>query len=243
MTYCVGISLHAGMIFASDSRTNAGVDQIGKYTKMHIFEVPGERVIVILNSGNLSMTQNTMNLLKDATHSSDPTARHILNASSLFEVAEMVGQAMRTTQQRESPYLPGIDISSNYIIGGQIRGEAPRLFMLYSQGNFIESGDDTCFFQVGETKYGKPIIDRVVKPNTSLVDAAKCVLISFDSTMRSNISVGLPIDLLFYETDSFKVKVHKRLDEHNEYYMRIHHQWGHGLRELFHQLPSPDWEE
>lgn len=241
MTYCVGLSLNAGMLFASDSRTNAGVDQVGKYCKMHTFEVPGDRVIVILNSGNLSITQSTLNVLRQATRDPDPSAQHILNATSMVDVANMVGDAMRLVQSRESQYLGGIDASANYIVGGQIQGESPRLFMMYSQGNFIEAGEDTCFFQVGETKYGKPIIDRVVNRDTNLVDAAKCVLISFDSTMRSNISVGLPIDILVYETDSFQVKVHRRITEDNDYYLQVHHQWGHGLRELFHQLPNPDW--
>lgn len=241
MTYCVGISLNAGMLFASDSRTNAGVDQIGKYCKMHIFEVPGDRVIVILNSGNLSITQSTLNLLLQATRDADSSIPSVLNASSMYEVASMVGDAMRTVQQRESHFLGSVDSGANYIVGGQIRGEAPRLFMVYSQGNAIESGVDTCFFQIGETKYGKPIIDRVVNRETNLVDAAKCVLISFDSTMRSNISVGLPIDILVYETDTYEVKTHRRIDEDNDYYLQVHHQWGHGLRDLFHQLPNPEW--
>ncbi len=241
MTYCVGISLEQGMLFASDSRTNAGVDQVSKYSKMRVFEVPGDRVIVIINSGNLSMTQNTLNVLQQTINHPRPDGRHLLNITSMFDAATLVGEAMREVQSREAPFLAGIDASANYIVGGQIRGEAPRLFMVYSQGNSIESSLETCFFQIGETKYGKPIIDRVVNRQTTLVDAAKCILISFDATMRSNISVGLPIDMLVYETDSFQVKVKHKIDEDNNYYLKVHHQWSQGLRELFHQLPNPDW--
>lgn len=240
MTYCIGLSLDQGMLFASDSRTNAGVDQVSKFCKMWVFEVPGERVIVILNSGNLSITQDTLNHLQRATSGADNSA-NILTAPSMFDVACMVGGAMRKVLQEEAPYLAGVDMSANYIVGGQIRGEDPRLFMVYSQGNFIESTQDTPFFQIGETKYGKPIIDRVVTDTTTLIDAAKCVLISFDATMRSNISVGLPIDMLVYETNSFAVKVRRRIEENDDYYLQIHNHWGDGLRALFHQLPNPDW--
>jgi putative proteasome-type protease len=242
MTYCVAMSLDAGMIFASDSRTNAGVDHIARFSKMRVFARDADRVVVMLSSGNLSLTQNSINVLEQQAR--DPDAgQSVWTAGSMFDVARLLGDALRQVKERDGPYLAqnNIDASANFIVGGQVQGEAPRLFEVYSEGNFIEATPDTCYFQIGESKYGKPVIDRVVHRGTSLQDATKCTIVSFDSTMRSNISVGLPIDLLVYETGSLKIRLQRRIQEFDPYFQLIHHQWGEGLRRVFAQLPDPDW--
>ena len=242
MTYCVAMSLDAGMIFASDSRTNAGVDQIARFSKMRVFAREGDRVIVTLSSGNLSITQNALSVLEQRARNAENEVT-LWNATSLFDVARLTGDALREVKTREAPYLQqnNIDSHANFIVGGQVKGEAPRLFEVYSEGNFIEATPDTCYFQIGESKYGKPVIDRVVKRSTGLLEATKCTIVSFDSTMRSNISVGLPIDLLVYETDSLKIRLQRRIEETDPYFQMIHSQWGEGLRRVFAQLPNPDW--
>ncbi len=242
MTYCVSMSLDAGMIFASDSRTNAGVDQIARFSKMKVFAREGERVIVTLSSGNLSITQNALNLLEQRGRAGEDR-RTLWNAESMFDVARLIGDALREVKTFDGPFLTqnNIDSNANFLIGGQIRGEPPRLFNVYGEGNFIEATPDTCYFQIGETKYGKPIIDRVITRSTSLLDATKCTVVSFDSTMRSNISVGLPIDLLVYHTDSMRIGLQRRIEESDPYFQMVHTQWGEGLRRVFAQLPDPDW--
>jgi putative proteasome-type protease len=242
MTYCVAMSLDAGMIFASDSRTNAGVDQIARFSKMRVFAREGHRVIVTLSSGNLSITQNALSLLEQRVRYGDG-ALHLWNAASMFDVARLIGDALREVKTRDGPYLQqnNIDSHANFIVGGQVRGEVPRLFEVYSEGNFIEATPDTCYFQIGESKYGKPVIDRVVTRSTGLLEATKCTIVSFDSTMRSNISVGLPIDLVVYETDALAIRLQRRIEESDAYFQMIHTQWGEGLRRVFAQLPNPDW--
>ncbi len=242
MTYCVAMSLDAGMIFASDSRTNAGVDQIARFSKMKVFAHEGERVITTLSSGNLSITQNALNLLEQRSRAGEDR-RTLWNAESMFDVARLIGDALREVKNLDGPFLTqnNIDSNANFLIGGQIRGEPPRLFNVYGEGNFIEATPDTCYFQIGETKYGKPIIDRVISRTTSLLDATKCTVVSFDSTMRSNISVGLPIDLLVYHTDSLRIGLQRRIEESDPYFQMVHTQWGEGLRRVFAQLPDPDW--
>jgi putative proteasome-type protease len=244
MTYCVGILLDAGLVLASDSRTNAGVDQVSSFRKMRTFERPGDRVIVIMSSGNLSVTQNAINQLEQSARRVDGTLT-LWNARSMFEVAQLLGDCLRDVKKRDGPYLMqnNIDANASFILGGQIQGEGMRLFLVYAEGNFIEATPETPFFQIGETKYGRPIIDRVIKPGTSLVDATKCVLVSFDSTMRSNVSVGLPIDLLVYEANSLRVTMQRRILESDPYFNMIHSQWGEGLRRVFAHLPNPTWDE
>lgn len=243
MTYCVAVVLDAGMVFASDSRTSAGVDHIASFRKMRVFAADGDRVIVILSSGNLSVTQSVVNLLDHHTRNPD-SLKTVMNATSMIEVAELVGDTLREVKRRDEPYLKesNVDSSASFLVGGQIRGERQRLFNVYNEGNFIEATRDTPYFQIGESKYGKPVIDRVIKCNTSIVDAIKSMLVSFDSTMRSNISVGLPIDLLVYNRNSLKLGMQKRIEEGDPYFMMIHQQWGAGLRKVFGELPNPDWD-
>jgi putative proteasome-type protease len=243
MTYCVAVALDAGMIFASDSRTNAGVDQIATFRKMRTFERPNDRVIVILSSGNLAVTQSAINLLDQRARAGDehPT---VWNVQSMFDVAALLGDALRDVRARDGPHLSqsNVDAGASFILGGQVVGEQQRLFNVYSEGNFIEATRETPFFQIGETKYGRPIIDRVINSTTDLSEAAKCLLVSFDSTMRSNISVGLPIDILCYKNDSFHVAYQRTVAEGDPYFSMIHNQWGAGLRRVFAELPNPNWD-
>ena len=242
MTYCVAAVLDAGMVFASDSRTSAGVDHISSFRKMRLFMTEGERIIVILSSGNLSITQNVVNLL-DYQARIPEMKRTIMTVSSLIEAAELVGNTLREVKRRDDPYLKesNVDSSATFIVGGQIRGERQRLFQIYNEGNFIEATRDTPYFQIGESKYGKPVIDRVIKCNTEILDATKCILVSFDSTMRSNISVGLPIDLLIYVRDTYRIGMQRRVEEDDPYFSMIHQEWGNGLRKVFAGIPNPDW--
>ena len=243
MTYCVGILLDAGLVFASDSRTNAGIDQVSSFSKMRIFERPGDRFITILSSGNLSVTQNAINLLEQQGRRAGSES-NFWASQSMFDVAHLLGECLREILRRDGPYLVqnNIDAGASFILGGQIAGEPMRLFLIYAAGNFIEATPETPFFQVGETKYGKPIIDRVIKPSSTLMEAAKCTLVSFDSTMRSNVSVGLPIDLAWYERDALRVGLRRRITESDAYFTMIHTQWGEGLRKVFAQLPDPTWD-
>jgi putative proteasome-type protease len=242
MTYCVAIKLDSGMLFAADSRTNAGVDHIATFSKMRIFEQKDDRMFVILTSGNLAVTQGVMNILDRHKHF-EPDKESIWNVKSLFDVATLVGDALRDIQRRDGPYLAqnNIDYSATLLLGGQVKGEEPRLFNIYAQGNFIEALSDTIYFQVGESKYGKPILDRVLSSATPHQEAAKCALISFDSTIRSNISVGLPIDLAWYPRDSLRMGMQKRIGEGDPYFSMIRQSWGSGMRKLFAELPNPDW--
>ena len=244
MTYCVALRLDAGMIFASDSRTNAGVDHVSTFTKMRVFERKDDRVIVVLSSGNLAMTQGVVNLLDRHQHAAEGTST-IWTADSMYDAAALVGDALREMQRKDGPYLmqSNIDASAYLIVGGQIRGEAMRLFHVYAQGNFIEATDETPYFQLGESKYGKPILDRVINTGTPQKEAAKCVLISFDSTMKSNISVGLPIDMLWLPKDSLRVGLQQKIREGDPYFTMLRSRWGGGLRRVFGELPDPDWLE
>ena len=242
MTYCVAAVLDVGMVFASDSRTSAGVDHVSSFRKMRIFAAEGERVIIILSSGNLSITQNVVNILDHQSRNPD-AKKTVMNVASMIEVAELVGETLREVKRRDGPYLEqsNVDASATLLVGGQIQGERQRLFHVYNEGNFIEATRDTPYFQIGESKYGKPVIDRVIKCNTEILDATKCILVSFDSTMRSNISVGLPIDLLVYVRDSFRIGMQRRVEEDDPYFTMIHQQWGNGLRKVFAGIPNPDW--
>lgn len=243
MTYCVGLLLDQGLVLASDTRTNAGVDQVAISPKMHMFEIRGERVIVLLTAGNLAITQSVVNRLRAAIEKNQADSKHLHNVDNLFDAAALVGAELRASFERDGEHFKNhkIDFSASILVGGQIRGEKPRLFNVYAAGNFIETCQETPYFQIGETKYGKPIIDRVVKSDSEMMDAVKCVLISFDSTIRSNVSVAAPIDLLLYRTDSFHADCHQRIVENDPYYLSVRKGWSDGLRAVFSALPSPDW--
>jgi putative proteasome-type protease len=238
MTYCVATRLNAGIVFLSDSRTNAGVDHISTYRKMTVFERPGDRVLVLMSAGNLAITQAVRQMLTEATGEDS-----LWSAPTMSKAAGMVGDAIRKVHRRDGTSLHefGIDFNCSFILGGQIQGEECRLFNIYSAGNFIEAHAENPYFQIGEFKYGKPIIDRVVTPDTPLDVAAKCGLISMDSTLKSNISVGMPLDLLIYERDSLKISRFVTIRADNAYFNQIRSMWGRQLREAFDELPDPDW--
>jgi putative proteasome-type protease len=240
MTYCVGVKLNEGLIFASDSRTHAGVDNYAKFCKMTVFEKPQDRVLVLLSSGDLAATQAVINVLTQRAAGAPP---HIWSAPTLFEVANLVADAMRAIERRDGSFLEqgGLKFNASFILGGQILAEGMRLFRVYAEGNFIEAGTDTTFLQTGEAKYGKPILDLGVNPQVTLEDATKCVLVSFDSTMLSNLSVGMPIDLLCYTRDSLKVTMRRRFDVGDPYFERLKQQWVAGTQKVFHELSPLEW--
>ena len=240
MTYCVAMRLDAGLVFLSDSRTNAGVDQVGTFRKMSVFENPGDRMMVLMTAGNLSISQSVRQIISEHVTAS---GKSVWTATSMYEAAQIVGEAIRAVHERDAKSLAqfGIDFNVSLIFGGQIKGERCRLFQMYSAGNFIESHNENTYFQIGEAKYGKPILDRVVSPATPLNEAAKCALISMDSTLRSNISVGLPLDLLTYEADTFSVTRFVTIDEKNQYFQMIRSTWGKQLKAVFEGIADPIW--
>ena len=244
MTYCVGIRLNAGLVFLSDSRTNAGLDQISIFRKMIVYENPGDRFMVLLSAGNLSISQSVREILQvEKLPNPDGEPVTIWNATSMFDAARVLGAAVRRVYEADGPSLKqnGMDFVASFIFGGQIAGEAMRLFLVYSAGNFIEATRETCFFQIGESKYGKPILDRVLDPATPLEEAAKCALVSMDSTMKSNLSVGLPLDLAVYEADKLQSEQITCIDEQNPYFSMVRSSWGQRLRDVFEAMEDPHW--
>jgi putative proteasome-type protease len=243
MTYCVSILLDSGLVFLADSRTSAGVDQINTFRKTTVFERPGDRVIVMLAAGNLGITQGVLNLLAEKLAAQDTHTVSLHNCPNMFEAARCVGEALREMHQRDGEGLraQGVEFNASFIVGGQVKGEAPRLFHVYAAGNFIEATPDTTYFQLGESKYGKPIIDRVTRRSMALSEAAKCALISMDSTIRSNLTVGLPLDLVIVRRDEYRVASHVDIGPENQYFQMIRGAWGEALREAFSELPNPDW--
>ncbi|HWX89871.1 MAG TPA: peptidase [Rhizomicrobium sp.] len=241
MTYCLGIVLPAGLVLASDSRSNAGVDQVARVRKFELFTVPGSRVIAILSAGNLATTQSVTSQLREALGSG--TSDDVHAARSMFEVARIVGDKLRAVIARDGPSVtPYGDPTGSFLVGGQLAGETPRLFQIYSAGNFIEASLRSCFLQIGETKYGKPILDRALTPDCPLNEAAKLALLSFDATLRSNLSCGPPIDIMRYETDSFSTANMTMLKEDDSYWNTLRNGYGDGLSGLVKMLPPPpDW--
>lgn len=239
MTYCLGIVLPSGLVMASDSRSGAGVDQIARVRKMAMVSVPGERVIVILSAGNLATTQSVVTRLQEASGSGD--LQHDLHtAHTMFAVADRVGSTLREVIAHDGSYVqPYGDPSASFLVGGEIAGERPRLFQIYSAGNFVEASDRSCFLQIGETKYGKPILDRALTLESSLDEAAKLALLSFDATTRSNLSVGLPIDLFRYDAGSFSTDNLMSLGAGNPYWNDLQRGYSQGLSELIARLPAP----
>jgi putative proteasome-type protease len=246
MTYCVAIKLNAGLVFLSDSRTNAGLDQISTFRKMIVYEKSDDRFMVLLSAGNLSISQAVREILqveKLKDHDEDEGIT-IWNAKSMFDAARVLGSTIRKVYDRDAVSLKqaGVDFNVSLIFGGQIKGEAMRLFQVYSAGNFIEATPETPYFQVGESKYGKPVLDRVITPNTPLDEAAKCALVSMDSTLKSNLSVGLPLDMVVYEVNQFQTDKVVCIDEHNPYFQMLHGSWGQKLREVFDSIEDPMWD-
>ena len=245
MTYCVAIKTRAGLVFLSDSRTNAGLDQISTFRKMIVYEQPGERFMTLLSAGNLSISQSVREVLQveklvEPGHDEPLT---IWNATSMFDAARVLGAAVRRVYERDAAALraAGVDFNVSMIFGGQIGSEGMRLFQVYSPGNFIEATDETPYFQIGESKYGKPVLDRVITPGTPLDEAAKCALVSMDSTLKSNLSVGLPLDMVVYEANSLHTDRIMCIDEHNPYFQMLRSSWGDKLRQMFDSIEDPMW--
>lgn len=242
MTYCLACKVNDGLVFASDSRTNAGVDYINTYSKMYRFQHAEDRVIVILTSGNLATTQAVINALR---RDIDEHAEvNLYNVNYLFDAAYYVGRHSQRVQKEHAAALATHNISAeaSFVLGGQINGRDTQLYLIYPEGNYISVSEDTPFVQIGETKYGKPILDRVIRPTTSLEDTARCALVSLDSTMRSNISVGPPVELAIYKRDSFMISHHISLGNDTPFFMNLQKSWNDGIREAFNGLPRFDWE-
>lgn len=246
MTYCVGMMLDRGIVLMSDTRTNSGVDNISVFRKMFHWEVPGERIIVVMTAGNLATTQHVISQLEERTKT--PRERHnsLLEAETMFQVAGIVGNLLaQTIQERES--FNGQEgagrFTASMIVAGQIKDMEPRLFMIYPEGNFIEASYDTPFFQIGETKYGRPIILRGYDKGMSFEDAAKLLMVSFDSTLKANLSVGLPLDLLVLEKDRFEPLHSRRITAADPYFQEISSGWGEALKRAFYSLPDYSFEE
>jgi putative proteasome-type protease len=243
MTYCLGIKVKGGLVLAADSRTNAGVDDVRTYSKMQVFEFPGGRFFVLLSAGNLATTHSVRQYLQRDLD--NPRAEYSLaHADHMFDAAEYLGQLNVRAQKavaNDNPENIGA-LEANFILGGQIRGEEPSLYLVYALGNCISTSTDYPFLQIGESKYGKPILDRIIRPELPLEDAARCALVSLDSTMRSNISVAPPLDLLIYERDAFSATRRLRLDYDTPYYRELKSAWGRELESSFSRLPRFDWE-
>ncbi|WP_072395432.1 proteasome-type protease [Hyphomicrobium sp. CS1GBMeth3] len=238
MTYCVAMRLDRGLVFAADTRTNAGVDNVAQYRKLHFWRQPGDRVIVLLSAGNLAVTQSVVSNLNEALATPELNAPTLFSVPSMYRAARIVGEAVREVRRVDGAALEATKggFSASFILGGQIGSERPRLYQIYSEGNFIEATDDTPFLQIGEHKYGKPILDRVASPEMRLGEAAKLVLLSFDSTLRSNLSVGMPIDILLYERDSLDVRREKRIEQDDAYFKQLSSSWSDALRGAFRNI-------
>jgi len=241
MTYCLGIITNSGLVFAADSRTNAGVDYVSTYQKLFDFVWEGDRVIIICTSGNLAVTQSILTLIQRDLPKEG--IDNLTTFSCMYDVASYVGEKTRQVQEQQRPWLQkdGIDAQCNLLVGGQIKGESPQLYMIYAQGNFIQATPETPFLQIGETKYGKPILDRTLHFDIDLESAAKCALLSLDSTMKSNISVGPPINLLAYHRDSLTVKQRLQLKGGDPYLIKFRKHWEVSIRQAFDQVPDIDW--
>lgn len=244
MTYCVGLRLNKGLVFMSDTRTNAGVDDIATVKKMHSWQVEGDRVITLMTAGNLATTQALVSLLHERSVIPEERNPSILQAPTMFQVARLIGDTLKEVIQSNADTGQDAEAAFNatLILGGQIKGMPPRLFLIYPEGNFIEAEDDTPFFLIGETKYGRPILVRAQDPEMSFEDAVKLLLVSFDSTIKANLSVGLPLDLMVYETDSLEVAHSKRIKRDDKYFRHISTGWGKALKKAFKALPNFSFE-
>ena len=240
MTYCIGMRLNNGLVFMSDTRTSAGVDNFATSRKMFCWSVPDDRAITIMTAGNLATTQSMISLLEERSKAVEERDPSILRQSTMFQAARLVGATLKEVIAESTPNGQTSDdqFGASVIVGGQIKGGQPTVFLIYPQGNFIEITDDTPFFQIGETKYGKPILVRAYDPDMSFEVAVKLLLVSFDSTIKSNLSVGLPFDLQIYENNSFSTDRKKRIDADDPVYQAISNSWGDALKDAFQLLPS-----
>lgn len=236
MTYCIAMRLNEGLVFTSDTRTNAGVDQVASFRKMHLFQQSGERCFTLLTSGNLATSQNLISRLQIQIEEKEEP--NLFTVGSLFRAAELIGEQVKSiiSHNAQGQQNAGVDFGSHILFGGQIRGEAPRLFHIYPEGNFIEATEDTPYLQIGESKYGKPILDRIIHYDTGLNQAVKCALISFDSTMHSNLSVGMPLDIAVYRNDALELSM-ERIEADDDYFNRLRQSWSAGIKLLFDDMP------
>ena len=242
MTYCVAISTDDGLVFCSDSRTNAGPDILSSYSKMHVYELGPDRIIMLLSAGNLATTQSVNSQLETDLEQSE--APNLANCEKMADVVRYVAQVSRQQQELANTATgdADIDTSASFILGGQIRGSDPTIFRIYTAGNFISVSEETPYLQIGESKYGKPILDRILEPATGLEDAARCALVSMDSTIKANATVGPPIEVLVYERDSFEADHRIKLGEEDPYLLDIRRAWNEAIQAAFSELPLFDWE-
>jgi putative proteasome-type protease len=241
MTYCVGMCLAEGAVLMADTRTNAGLDNIATFSKMHVFEAPGERVVVLMTAGNLAITQSVISLVSEGLENNETGERETLyDMHSMFDTARFVGRAIREVYDKDAHALEqrGVSFEASFIVAGQLHGRRMRMFQIYTAGNFIESSKDTPFLQIGEHKYGKPILDRVCKYDTPLRHAVSLATISMDSTLRSNLSVGPPVDLVVIRRDKIRVETHERMEEDHPYFRMIRDTWSDSLRAAYQKLPD-----
>ncbi len=242
MTYCVGLFLRQGLVMLGDTRTNAGVDNIATFSKMFTATVPGERALCVLGSGNLAVTQSVWNRLQEGVYL-DGTKHTLLSVPTMFRAAQLLGATVRAVYAADGPSLMAqrVDFVVSLLLGGQIAGGPVRLYQIYSAGNFVEATPDTPFLQIGENKYGKPILERALTHETGLVDGIKLTLISMDDTMRANLSVGMPLDLLAYREGSHRIGLQRRITDEDPYYRALRESWAQRLRDIYAALPVPDW--
>ncbi|SFI64374.1 proteasome-type protease [Jannaschia pohangensis] len=240
MTYCVGLQLERGLVFMSDTRTNAGVDNISTYRKMHTWEVPGERTMVLMTAGNLATTQAVVSMLDERNLAPSERDPSLLSTPSMFQAARMIGRTVKDViaDQTAGGYNAGTTFNATMIFGGQIRGAPPRLYMIYPEGNFVEAQAETPFFQIGETKYGRPILVRAYDPKMDFARAIKLLMVSFDSTIRANLSVGTPLDLQIYEADSMNLGLSRRIEDGDADWRAVSDGWSDALRQAFESLPD-----
>ena len=241
MTYCVALAMKDGLVMLSDTRTNAGIDNISTFGKMHLYEATGDRVIALLTAGNLATSQAVVNLLNEGIERADGTVETLYTVTSMFKAAQLVGEAIRRIYAIDGVAMreQNVAFDVSIIIGGQLKNRAMRVFQIYSAGNFIEATPDTPFLQIGEHKYGKPILDRAARFDTDVYDGVKLLLISMDSTLRSNLTVGMPADLVVYRRDTLKIELRRRITEEDSYFRMIRDRWSEALREAYRALPRP----
>ena len=244
MTYCCGILVRDGLVMVADTRTNAGLDNVSVFRKLHMFQKPGERIMAIASAGNLSLTQSVISMLTEGIENAETGEREtLLNAPTMFQAAQRIGLAVRLLQRIEGVALEASDVKFDlsFLFGGQIKGGPIRLFMIYSAGNFIQCTTDTPYLQIGEHKYGKPVLDRAINYQMDLYDALKLALISVDSTMRSNLSVGMPLDILVARSDAFQAELSYRIEPGEPYFHDLRERWSSALRAAHQNIPRPPY--